>query len=58
MDVDDGDAQRDQHDDRERHALFHLHVLEAVERHVGHHGQARVEREGEHDPGDLGQVSQ
>ncbi len=26
---------------------LHLHVLEAVERHVGDHGEARVQREGE-----------
>ena len=53
MDVDDRDAERDQHDDGKRHALFHVHVLEAVERHVGDHGEARVQGDREHDPGDF-----
>ena len=53
MDIDNGNHQRNEHDGCERHALFHLHVFEAVERHIGDHGETRIQREGKHDPRDL-----
>ncbi len=53
VDVHHRDAQRDQHDGGERHAALHLDVLEAVERHVGHHGEAGVQGDAEHQPADM-----
>ena len=53
MDIDDGDAQRNQHDGRKGHAALHVQILEAVERHVGHHGQPCIQREAEGQPGNL-----
>ena len=50
MQGDERDAERDRHDDDERHRALEAHVLEAVERNVGDHRQPRIQREAERGP--------
>ena len=53
MDIDDGNEQRNHHNHSKRHTFFHVHVFEAVERHIRDHGQSGIQRQAKHPPAQL-----